>query len=81
MKKTIVLLPGDGIGPEVSARRGTILRETAHEFNHDSNSVNFRSVVPALMHPAHRSPTKRSTLPKGDAVFLERSATKWIRCR
>ena len=34
MKKTIVLLPGDGIGPEVTRAAATILRETAHEFNH-----------------------------------------------
>jgi isocitrate/isopropylmalate dehydrogenase len=30
MKKTIVLLPGDGIGPEVTRAAATILRETAH---------------------------------------------------
>src|ERR1700682_5454896 len=34
MKKTIVLLPGDGIGPEVTRAAATILRESAQEFNH-----------------------------------------------
>lgn len=34
MKKTIVLLPGDGIGPEVTKAAATVLRECAHEFSH-----------------------------------------------
>jgi len=34
MKKTIVLLPGDGIGPEVTRAAATVLRECAHEFHH-----------------------------------------------
>jgi len=29
MKKTIVLLPGDGIGPEVTRAAAAILRESA----------------------------------------------------
>src|SRR5499427_9770842 len=35
MKKTIVLLPGDGIGPEVTAAAATVLRACAREFHHD----------------------------------------------
>ncbi|HVO56456.1 MAG TPA: 3-isopropylmalate dehydrogenase [Dongiaceae bacterium] len=35
MKKSIVLLPGDGIGPEVTAAAATVLRECAREFHHD----------------------------------------------
>ena len=34
MKKTIVLLPGDGIGPEVTAAAATVLKECAREFHH-----------------------------------------------
>jgi isocitrate/isopropylmalate dehydrogenase len=34
MKKTIVLLPGDGIGPEVTRAGAAVLRECAHEFHH-----------------------------------------------
>src|SRR5437667_11552363 len=39
MKKKIVLLPGDGIGPEVTRAAATVLRETAHEFNHEFEFV------------------------------------------
>src|SRR5246127_4894199 len=34
MKKSIVLLPGDGIGPEVTRAAATVLRECALEFHH-----------------------------------------------
>jgi 3-isopropylmalate dehydrogenase len=34
MKKTIVLLPGDGIGPEVTAAAAIVLKECAREFHH-----------------------------------------------
>jgi 3-isopropylmalate dehydrogenase len=34
MKKTIVLLAGDGIGPEVSAAATNVLKECAREFHH-----------------------------------------------
>jgi len=34
MKKTIVLLPGDGIGPEVTSAAATVLKECAREFHH-----------------------------------------------
>jgi len=39
MKKKIALLPGDGIGPEVTRAAAAILRETAHEFNHEFDFV------------------------------------------
>jgi len=35
MKKTIVLLPGDGIGPEVTAAAATVLKECGREFHHE----------------------------------------------
>jgi 3-isopropylmalate dehydrogenase len=34
MKKTIVLLAGDGIGPEVTAAAANVLKECAREFHH-----------------------------------------------
>lgn len=41
MKKTIALLPGDGIGPEVTRAAATVLRECAHEFNHEFDLHEF----------------------------------------
>src|SRR5260370_307860 len=41
MKKTIVLLPGDGIGPEVTRAATAVLRETAHEFHHQFDFAEF----------------------------------------
>ena len=34
LKKTIVLLPGDGIGPEVTRSAANVLQECAREFQH-----------------------------------------------
>src|ERR1041385_7072513 len=34
MKKSIVLLPGDGIGPEVTTAAADVLRECGREFHH-----------------------------------------------
>src|SRR5205814_1754895 len=39
MKKKIVLLAGDGIGPEVTRAATGILRETAQEFSHEFEFV------------------------------------------
>lgn len=35
MKKTICLLPGDGIGPEIIAQGVKVLEATAQKFNHE----------------------------------------------
>ena|SRR5438270_9252762 len=35
MRKTIVLLPGDGIGPEVTKAAASVLKECAREFHHE----------------------------------------------
>ena len=71
MKKTIVLLPGDGIGPEVSRAAATILRETAHEFNHE---FEFRELpIGGAAIDAYGTPLPDETLDacrKADAVFL-----------
>ncbi len=71
MKKTIVLLPGDGIGPEVTRAAATILRETAHEFNHE---FEFRELpIGGAAIDAAGTPLPNETLDacrKADAVFL-----------
>jgi 3-isopropylmalate dehydrogenase len=41
MKKTIILLPGDGIGPEVTRAAATVLGECAREFNHEFEMHEF----------------------------------------
>src|SRR3984893_11255611 len=71
MKKTIVLLPGDGIGPEVTRAAATILRETAHEFSHE---FEFRELpIGGAAIDAGGTPLPHETLDdcrKADAVFL-----------
>ena len=71
MKKTIVLLPGDGIGPEVTRAAEAILRETAHEFNHEFNFLELPLGGAAI--DATGAPLPDATLDackKADAVFL-----------
>jgi len=71
MKKTIVLLPGDGIGPEVTNAAATVLKECAREFHHQ---FEFQD------HPVGGSAIDLTGVPlpnatidacrKADAVFL-----------
>src|SRR5450432_3721579 len=71
MKKTIVLLPGDGIGPEVTRAAATVLREAGHEFNHQFDFEEFPIGGTAI--DATGSPLPNSTIDacrKADAVFL-----------
>ena len=71
MKKNIVLLPGDGIGPEVTRAAAAILRETAHEFSHEFTFVELSLGGAAI--DATGSPLPNETLDackKADAVFL-----------
>src|SRR5881398_3928498 len=71
MKKKIVLLPGDGIGPEVTRAAATVLRETAHEFNHEFEFVELPLGGAAI--DAAGTPLPPETLEvcrKVDAVFL-----------
>jgi 3-isopropylmalate dehydrogenase len=71
MKKNIVLLPGDGIGPEVTRAAATVLRETAHEFNHQFELHEFPVGGAAI--DAAGAPLPASTIDacrKADAVFL-----------
>lgn len=71
MKKTIVLLPGDGIGPEVTRAAAMVLRECAHEFHHEFEMAEFPVGGAAL--DATGTPLPNETLDaccKADAVFL-----------
>jgi len=71
MKKNIVLLPGDGIGPEVTRAAATVLRECAHEFSHQFEMHEFPIGGAAI--DAIGMPLPAETLDacrKADAVFL-----------
>jgi len=71
MKKTIVLLPGDGIGPEVTRAAAAVLRECAHEFSHQFEMHEFPIGGAAI--DATGTPLPAETLDacrKADAVFL-----------
>src|ERR1700756_5644384 len=79
MKKTIVLLAGDGIGPEVTRAAVTVLRETAHEFHHQFDFAEFPIGGAAI--DAAGTPLPNATLDachKADAVFLGAvGGSKW----
>ena len=71
MKKNIVLLPGEGIGPEVTRAAAAVLRECAHEFSHQFEMHEFPIGGAAI--DATGTPLPAETLDacgKADAVFL-----------
>jgi 3-isopropylmalate dehydrogenase len=71
MNKNIVLLPGDGIGPEVTRAAAAVLRECAHEFSHQFEMHEFPIGGAAI--DATGTPLPAETLDacrKADAVFL-----------
>ena len=71
MKKSIVLLPGDGIGPEVTRAATTVLREAAHEFHHQFDFAELPIGGAAI--EVAKTPLPNATLDacrKADAVFL-----------
>jgi 3-isopropylmalate dehydrogenase len=71
MKKTIVLLPGDGIGPEVTSAAATVLKECAREFHHQ---FEFREqLVGGAAIDLTGTPLPHTTIDackSADAVFL-----------
>src|SRR5580698_8312985 len=79
MKKTIVLLPGDGIGPEVTRAAATVLREAGHEFHHQFEFQEFPVGGAAI--DAAGVPLPNETLDacrKADAIFLGAvGGSKW----
>src|SRR2546430_799074 len=71
MKKSIVLLPGDGIGREVTRAAAAVLRESAQEFNHQFEFAEYALGGAAI--DATGKPLPNETLDacrKADAVFL-----------
>lgn len=71
MKKTIALLPGDGIGPEVTRAAATVLRETAQEFSHQFDMQEH--LIGGAAIDATGTPLPPETLDacrNADAVFL-----------
>src|SRR6202171_686820 len=71
MKKTIALLPGDGIGPEVTRAAVAVLRETSHEFHHQFEFSEF--LIGGAAIDAAGTPLSNETLDacrKADAIFL-----------
>ena len=71
MKKTIILLPGDGIGPEVTRAAATVLREAGHEFHHQFEFEEHPIGGAAI--DAAGAPLPNATLDacrKADAIFL-----------
>lgn len=71
MKKNIVLLPGDGIGPEVTRAAAIVLRECGQEFSHHFEMHEYPIGGAAI--DATGTPLPNETLEacrKADAVFL-----------
>src|ERR1700726_2349628 len=71
MKKSIVLLAGDGIGPEVTRAAAIVLREAGHEFHHQFEFAEF--LIGGAAIDAEGTPLPNTTLDachKADAVFL-----------
>src|SRR5271170_6195192 len=71
MKKTIVLLPGDGIGPEVTRAAAAVLRACGQEFDHQFDFVEMPVGGAAI--DVVGTPLPGETLEaccKSDAVFL-----------
>jgi 3-isopropylmalate dehydrogenase len=71
LKKKIVLLPGDGIGPEVVRAAANVLQECAREFGHQFDTVELP--IGGLAIDKTGNPLPNETLDacrKADAVFL-----------
>src|ERR1700722_14389192 len=79
MKKTIVLLPGDGIGPEVTRAAATVLREAGHEFHHQFEFQEFPVGGAASNATGVRLPNEPlDPCRKSDAIFLGAvGGSKW----
>lgn len=71
LKKTIVLLPGDGIGPEVSRAAAGVLQECAREFHHQFTMVEMPIGGAAIDKTGNPLPNETlDACRKADAVFL-----------
>ncbi len=71
LKKTIVLLPGDGIGPEVTRSAANVLQECAREFQHQFTFVEMPLGGAAIDKTGNPLPNETlEACRKADAVFL-----------
>jgi 3-isopropylmalate dehydrogenase len=71
LKKTIVLLPGDGIGPEVTRAAAGVLQECAREFHHQFTMVEMPIGGAAIDKTGNPLPNETvEACRKADAVFL-----------
>ena len=71
LKKTIVLLPGDGIGPEVTKAAANVLHECAKEFQHQFTFVEMPIGGTAIDKTGDPLPNETlDACKKADAVFL-----------
>jgi 3-isopropylmalate dehydrogenase len=71
MKKSIVLLPGDGIGPEVTAAAANVLKECGREFHHQFEFEEH--LIGGTAIDLTTTPLPKATIDaclKADAVFL-----------
>ena len=71
LKKTIVLLPGDGIGPEVTRAAASVLQECAREFHHQFTMVEMPVGGSAIDKTGNPLPNETlDACRKADAIFL-----------
>src|ERR1700746_2444798 len=71
LKKTIVLLPGDGIGPEVTRAAANVLQECAREFQHQFDLVEMSVGGAAIDRTGNPLPNETlDACRKADAIFL-----------
>jgi 3-isopropylmalate dehydrogenase len=71
LKKKIVLLPGDGIGPEVAHAAANVLQECAREFGHQFDVVEMPIGGAAIDKTGNPLPNETlDACRKADAVFL-----------
>jgi 3-isopropylmalate dehydrogenase len=71
LKKTIVLLPGDGIGPEVTRAAANVLHECAKEFQHQFTFLEMPIGGTAIDKTGNPLPNETlDACKKADAVFL-----------
>jgi 3-isopropylmalate dehydrogenase len=71
LKKKIVLLPGDGIGPEVTRAAASVLHECAREFQHQFETVEYPIGGAAIDKTGKPLPLETlDACRKADAVFL-----------
>ena len=71
LKKKIVLLPGDGIGPEVARAAANVLQECAREFGHQFDVIEMPVGGAAVDKTGNALPDETlEACRKADAVFL-----------